>query len=400
MKKLALLIASLLMLAACTTPAVPVPTAIQSIYTPSITPSPTQTPSPTFTPTPTIALPVGYGTPIPALLESINPQTLPLLTLLAQRPTDGYALRNLVVSPDSRLLAVYIGNKSINITQMDNGMEVWSQDFDAVVPPQAISFSSDGKWIQIVCDIYNTSDFSLVHQFTRGPYLKDSCNSLTFFPDGTKVIAGTLAKAYEAHIWNIDGTQDLQTITLFVDGESIPGQQYTLSPDGSLLLTHEWISVWAKNLWLFQISDNKVIKKFEYGSQDKFGIWDLHWGFSPDGTLLAIDITRANMYAELLYLADMPHTLEIWRLSDMTRIQQLDGLGELCGLAFSPAGDMVAERSYDQITFRNTVDWNIISQFEISGCTPVVFSPDGKLLVTGAQQGIDSSTVLIYGVMP
>jgi len=401
MRSLIVLSALAFISVACATLAQPTATLVP---TSSSTPPPTVTPAPTLTPTATVSLPVSKGTALPLSNEPITPKNLDRLKLLAQWPNDSARLDGLAVSPDSRLLAIYTSEEqNIAIVRLDDGAKVWSLDHATnFVPPRAVSFSPDGASIQILCGIYSSADGTLVHQFSTSPFLMHSCNSLTFFPDGTKVAVGMLRKPYEVNIWSADGSQLLQTFPLYVKPESIAGQQYTISPDGSLLLAHEWVSNWAKILWLFQSSDGRFVKKFEYGPHDRLGVWDLGWAFSPDGTLLAIDITEADVYAKLRYLADMPHTLEIWRLSDLTRTQQLDGSGELCGLAFSPAGDLLAERAYNLLTFRSTVDWSVVGQLEIPGCSPVVFSPDGTRLISGSWIGIDipASSTGVYGVMP
>ncbi|HEY2981193.1 MAG TPA: WD40 repeat domain-containing protein, partial [Anaerolineales bacterium] len=315
MRRLSALIVLVFILVACATPATPAATAL-----PTSTPTATPTPAPSLTPSATISLPVSKGTALPVSVEPITPKNADRLTLLANWPNDNGWVDALAVSPDGRLLATYNNQQHKSaILQLETGKKVWSLDpvtNYADVP--RLSFSPDGALIRIMCAIYKADDGTLVHQFSTSAYLKDSCNNLAFFPDGTKVAVSMLHKSYELHIWTVDGSELLQTFPLFVDGEAVYGQQYTFSPDGSLLLAHEWVSDWARSLWLLQSSDAGFVKKFVYGPADRLGVWSLRWAFSPDGTLLAIDITQADMYADLLYFTEMPHTLEIWRLADMT----------------------------------------------------------------------------------
>jgi WD40 repeat protein len=396
MRTLSVLASLMLISAACTTPAAP------AVAITTSTPPPTITPAPSVIPSPTVSLPVSKGTALPVSNEPITPKNLDRLKLLAQWPTDGWWIDALAISPDGALLAIYDGqDPKAAIVRLDTGAKAWSIDHATnFAAGRPLSFSPDGSLIQILCGIYQTGDGTLVRQFSTSEYLKDSCNNLTFLPDGTKVAVSMLQKPYELNFWAVDGSQLLQTFPLYVQPETIAGQQYTFSPDGSLLLAHEWVSNWAKNLWLFQSTDGEFIKKFEYGPYDRLGIWDLHWAFSPDRKLLAIDITRADMYAKLLHLDEMPHTLEIWRLSDMTRIQQLDGPGELCGLAFSAAADLLAERAYGRVTLRSIADWSMIGEIEVPGCAPILFSPDGTRLISGSQSDIAAPSIRVYGVMP
>jgi WD40 repeat protein len=405
MRKLGVLIGLALLLVACTSPALSAPTALPT-RAPSSTPPPTSTPAPTLTPT--VALPVSQGTALPLSNERITPQNLDRLKLLAQWPLTQPQIRDLAVSPDGQLVIAYNttyddNNQNAVIFRLDTGANPWTPSPDAGVPENAVSFSPDGKLVQIQCGIYNTADGSLVHQFGTLPYRMNLCNNFTFFPDGTRVAVGMLHKAYIAHIWTADGSQLLEDVPLSFNGQTVYGRQYTISPDGSFLLMQEYVSLYERALWLVSLPDWKLVKKFAYGTQGKFGAWELKWAFSPDSTLLAVQVRRLNEYqGSPTRPTDQPNSMEVWRLPEMTRLLQYDFHDTPCGLAFSPAGDLLAERTEKRAIFRSATDWSVVGQIEQDGCAPVVFTPDGTRLVTGGGKYLakDPASVLVYGVMP
>lgn len=395
--------AFVLVLMACTTSTIPA-------ASPSSTPPPTSTPVPTRTPSPspTVSLPVSQGTALPLSSERITSENLDHLKLLAQWPLTYPQIRDMAISPDSRLVIAYnttydAGNQNAAIFRLDNGANPWTASPDQGVPSKAVSFSPDGKWVQIQCGIYSTADGSLVHTFGTLPYRMNLCNNLTFFPDGTKVAVSMLHKSYIAHIWTVDGSQELQTIPIFLNGQTVGGQQYTISPDGSYLLMQSYVSLYERAVWLVTLPDWKFVKKFTYGTQGNYGAWDLKWAFSPDSKLLAVQVERIYMIqGSPIPLTDLGNSLEIWRLSDMTRLLQYDFHDTPCGLGFSPAGNLLAERTEKRVIFRSTTDWSIAGQIEQDGCAPVLFTPDGTRLVTGGGTYLvnEPATVLVYGVMP
>lgn len=130
------------------------------------------------------------------------------------------------------------------------------------------------------------------------------------------------------------------------------------------------LSKWAEaaaGLKLWQISDSGVVwvRILMYG-EDVYSVT-----FSPDGKLLA----SGNYYVKL------------WQVPDGHIVKTLEGTAPV---AFSPEGKILATRWKDIVKLWDVTSGSLIRilQGETDQVTSIAFSPNGRLLALGSNNGI------------
>ena len=256
-----------------------------------------------------------------------------------------------------------------NVSQLAK-LETWPANMIDV-----LTLSSD--WTRMVSRAEDYSGLRLWSRNNRQPYhfipfQRGDCglrsrDKVMLSPDGTLLVAGLCNATF--HIWRVaDGT-----LLYELNGE-LPDDT-SFSPDGSMLATttYESVTVWKmpELTWL-QTFRGDFIE----------GI-----SFSPDGTILAFASGDG---------------LQLWRIADGTLLQTLTSQNLAFGaVAFSPDGMLlasVAERSGLQL-------WRVADGTLLKTLEPaygrigykVVFSPDGKLLVSARYED-GGSTVHLWQI--
>ena len=239
-----------------------------------------------------------------------------------------------------------------------------------------LAFSPD--WRTMVSVAEDQSGLRLWHMDSRQPYLfipfqSGDCglgarDKVTFSPDGALLAAG-LCNAM-VYLWRVADGALLQKLQGDLAGAA------AFSPDGSMLVT---ISRTRAALW--KVRDGTLLQALP-GELADSAAW------SPDGAVLAL-ASHAG--------------LRLWRAADGTPLQRFTAEDLAFGaVMFSPDGTLLASASkYSGLQLWRVADGTLLetldpSEYEL-GLRKVVFSPDGKLLVT-ARYGDDGWNLRLWQI--
>ena len=317
---------------------------------------------------------------LPPELVPINPGNLSKLELVAELPFTGASV--VAFSPNSRRFAAGLFTSNlVKIWDLADGHELHSLDgrFD----PRIISY-------------------------------------LAFSPDGTQLASA--AQGWDASndsliLWDASSGEELQRFT---------GMLGALSPYWSLAATTRRESMSGDNLEVRDLTRGELIHRLEapgeiyrvsfspkgervaasmYGVyQNLFSFWFMEDGrhyrtiydwlgfsFSPDGRFLAAIVKNGSG-------SNQQGVLNVYGGQDFSWIRTLaKGADSLWYIypAFSPNGELLAASFDGEVRFWETLGWEEIGSFPTARPTALLFSPDGRLLITHTH----SEPVLVLGVI-
>jgi len=170
----------------------------------------------------------------------------------------------------------------------------------------------------------------------------------------------------EIKIWDVEEKKVIHTLKGSVKISSL-----LFSPDEKMLLAGN--EIWDTKTW-------KSIKKFEKVSAA---------AFSPDGKYLAISWGEERASVKINILStDKWKLIKILELeSDIVSVRTIDL--NIMALAFSPTESLLVAKSEEgQIKIWETNNWKEVKNLSIGGGSRgfLVFSPDGKFLVTSGSR--------------
>jgi WD40 repeat protein len=299
-----------------------------------------------------------------------DPATWKLFRRLEQRGVQALAF----APPDGKMLAAG-GHGTVVLWDLASGKEL--RRFKAGVGT-SLAFSPDGK-------VLATSDGRLwdpgttkeVRQLTGGQGAVGA--GLTLSRDG-KLLATGGEKAI--CLWDAEGKELSQAAAGPI--EWVDRRALAFSPDGTTLVTG-----WDRGIGLYETTGGKLRSKKLLLSEARHEVLSAEFGwrvktvaFSPDGSILAVHLTRTDgggqLYVGMLLLLD-PATGELRSEHVTTNKYQVNG-----GIAFAPDGRTLV--SADQ---GGVLVWEVAQAGQPKPVGRMlrgegfIFSPNSKTLLTG-----------------
>jgi WD40 repeat protein len=200
-------------------------------------------------------------------------------------------------------------------------------------------------------------------------------------------------RGHKAHVWGVALTPDGRTVASVGDDKTVRlwdvagGKErkalqghtdlvrcLALSPDGKLLATGSF----DKTIRLWEVDSGKERGTLTGHSQTVMAL-----AFSPDGKTLASATREYGPEGRAL-----PGELKLWKVSTGEEHAPVEGLpGALFGLAFSPAGDLLATGGLDgTVSLWDVRAGKLAATLRGHGSTvhALAFAADGKTLTTGS----------------
>jgi WD40 repeat protein/serine/threonine protein kinase len=286
-------------------------------------------------------------------------------------PSDTVTVEDLSFSPDGKSLAVARGDSTVKLYDI-NTLKPYDLLRGHSHAEDSVAFSRDGKTLASGGVDGTVRLWDLTQQpgaLTLEGH-KDWVWNIAFSPDGRTL--ATAGKDASVKLWDVSSGREMANLSHPQWINSI-----AFSPDGSHLLTG---------------SDDKVVRLWDVNSGQTIRSWSAQKqnvecvGFSPDGKLIAVGGNKAE--------------LALWNTQTGAEIAHLypPDQNMVWSVAFSPNGKYLAaseggKREAGTEKQRVTV-WDVNSHRlagTLTGHTydirTVLFSPDGKVLITGSEDG-------------
>ncbi|KAL5503719.1 hypothetical protein ACEPAH_7790 [Sanghuangporus vaninii] len=265
----------------------------------------------------------------------------------------------------------------------------------------SVAVSADGERIASGADDATVRVWSAFSgELIAGPFKADKAvRSVSFSPDNEQVVSGSIGGMI--HVWDVDtdspvsvlkaGHSSVASVAFSQDGRrviSVSGGKVFCFENGEL------VSVQFEDDMDVEFSKVTPDGKYVLGSKDRIiGIWDTGTGervaapinvgkvwsmaVSPDGKLLA-----TVSYGGIC----------IWNVDSGELVIELSYLG-VESVGFSPDGKHVVVGGKSIAIFNVDSGQRIWSQEDTSDITSVIFTPDGKRVIS-----VDDNTIRIWDV--
>ncbi|MGA9993902.1 MAG: PEGA domain-containing protein [Pyrinomonadaceae bacterium] len=288
----------------------------------------------------------------------------------------------------------------------------------------SIAFSPNGRWLVSggtgnVVNLWDTASGQLIRSFTGHV---DGVSFVMFTPDGTEVLSGSWDKAIDmwyaasgAQLKVMEGNPALNTHPEFI--VKMPEIFRTITTFNPATRTLASITTGGEGpISLWDVQTNNKLREFSWEKKrfyavalnpsgnivagGEFGgirLWDVSTGADlvtikegqdSDSIALSFDGTVVAQASE------GDHSIRLWSTNDESSLKKLVGhTDDINYMVFSPDSKLLASSSDD-----NTIRlWEVESgrvkvlkvESKILGMGPIVFSPDGKTLVSIADNADD-----------
>jgi WD40 repeat protein len=199
-----------------------------------------------------------------------------------------------------------------------------------------------------------------------GPFLppsKGPVSAASFSPDGAFVVT---AEQGVARVWRTADRSLVTTLRGHNASDSVNTASF--SPDESLVVT-AGVDATAR-LWDPETGKPQRMLRTGGGAVSRLAV-----GHDPDGTVVA--------------LAGSGKGVQVWRLDPDRRAETLlPEVGSPTALAVSPDGKRIAATSADGTTRVVDIEDRQVTLLPAGAAHDVAFSPDGKLVIVGYDQGV------------
>lgn len=318
---------------------------------------PTLVPSVTSEPT-QISYPFGVGTSLPALKEKITPENAADIIEVAR--WDIASIRTFTFAPDGQSLLIGTTNGNLMLVRVSDGELMQSLE-GHTKSVSSVAYSSDGQFIisgsnDRTVRVWSVRDGSTL-QVLEGH--EDGVTSVAISPDGQTIASGSIDDTIR--IWNFSDGNLLKTIT----GDFIGVTSLSFSPDGSTLVSggrDDTARIW-------DITKDVQVQEFMYKPIGPGEVYEVQVDYSPDGTLLAVRHSFTG-------------TMTLYNATDYSIIVTMPVPGlKNSEFVFSPDGRMLITGALDSgLNFVNIEDGTSRKQINLRDIKCVSISPDGTLV--------------------
>lgn len=296
---------------------------------------------------------------------------------------------SLAVSPDSKLAVSGGSNGNLILWDVVNGEEVHRLVGHAR-PVWNVAFSPDGSVIASTAGTFNQPEDVILWEVATGDIIRrlqtdEFMGSLAFSPDGRYLLTGpggdwfvgewlqkgTHLESVPLDIiqWEVESGREVRRFAI----ESAGVTSLAFTPDGEAFVSGSYDDVGIR-LWDFETG--KEIRRFE-GHNPTAGITPGVYAIvSPDGNTI---LSTAPDYSLRLWDIESGEELRNWLFG-----------AETSGLALSLDGRTASFIAGDSFVLWDMESWEVGSRFRDHGSSHVistVISPDGRLMLTGSQDG-------------
>ena len=308
----------------------------------------------------------------------------------------------LAFSPDSTTLASGSADGTIRFWHAETGNPLTDRIIGHTQWMRAASFFKDSSTLASVAfngeitfwDV-KTSHKSTVH--TAGH--RDWFPTLAFSPDGTKLASvgadgRAIFESISGHPFSTWRPDHLVRLTDVSTGRELSTLEFsggiehlTFSPDGK---TVAFGSLGEIHLWHTETGDKLIIPLVDWEEADIHNVSLVTaLAFSPDGTTLVSGTNQGEIQTW--------HVATGKALATFAKPNAQENLGYISALSFSSDGTLLAAGSHSQIHLWEVNSGNKLLSVSTehkrgnvgfhSNPEPLVFSPDGKILVNGLEHG-------------